>query len=59
MKDFLLWVMLLGMGLVAGVFIGVLLSLAVSLHIPSTWVAVFVVLTALAVIVYDVVSSKP
>lgn len=53
MKDFLLWVMLLGMGLVAGVFIGVLLSLAVSLHIPSTWVAVFVVLTALAVIVYD------
>ena len=59
MKDFLLWVMLLGMGLVAGVFIGVLLSLAVSLHIPPTWVAVFVVLTALAVIVYDVVSSKP
>lgn len=59
MKDFLLWLMLLGMGLVAGVFIGVLLSLAVSLHIPSTWVAVFVVLTALAVIVYDVVSSKP
>ena len=53
MKDFLLWVMLLGMGLVAGVFIGVLLSLAVSLHIPPTWVAVFVVLTALAVIVYD------
>lgn len=53
MKDFLLWLMLLGMGLVAGVFIGVLLSLAVSLHIPPTWVAVFVVLTALAVIVYD------
>lgn len=53
MKDFALWVILLGVGLATGVFIGVLLSLAISLHVPPTWLAVFTILVALAIVGYD------